>query len=75
MAGTNDLLHWRLPVPWSDLHGDEGDLLAFLQRLEAGALDGTEMHEQIRALIMRGNKTEALGIVEPLHHTALTSFI
>ena len=31
------------------LDGDEGNLLAFLQGLEAGALDGTEVHKQVRA--------------------------
>src|SRR6476469_4077791 len=53
------------------LHNLEGDLLAFLQRLEAGALDGTEVHEQVRAGL-RGDEAEALGVVEPLDGTALT---
>ena len=46
---------------------DEG----FLQRLEAGALDGTEVHEEVRAAF-RGDEAEALGIVEPLHGALLT---
>src|SRR5688500_11479794 len=53
------------------LHDLERDLLAFLQRLEAGALDGTEVHEQVRAGL-RGDEAEALGVVEPLDGTGLT---
>src|SRR5690348_6243413 len=53
------------------LHDLEGHLLAFLQRLEAGALDGTEVHEQVRAAL-RGDEAEALGVVEPLDGTSLT---
>ena len=53
------------------LDGDEGNLLAFLQGLEAGALDGTEVHEQVRAAF-RGDEAEALGVVEPLDGAGLT---
>src|SRR5690606_15324058 len=53
------------------LHDDEGDLLAFLQRLEARALDRTEMHEQV-GTALRGDEAEALGVVEPLDSTGLT---
>src|SRR5690606_1657564 len=53
------------------LHDEEGDLLAFLQRLEAGALDRAEMHEQVGAAL-RGDEAEALGVVEPLDGTGLT---
>src|SRR4249919_1857911 len=53
------------------LHDLERDLLAFLQRLEAAALDRAEMHEQVRAAL-RGDEAEALGIVEPLYGSSLT---
>jgi len=43
------------------------DLLAFGQRLEAAALNGGVMHEDIFAAIGRGNETKTLGIVEPLY--------
>src|SRR5690242_12160159 len=33
------------------LHDLEADLLAFLQALEAGAADGTEVHEHVRAVV------------------------
>src|SRR6185437_322630 len=52
------------------LDGDEGHLLAFLQRLEAVALDGTEVDEQV-VTTFRGDEAEALGIVEPFDCTAL----
>src|SRR5262249_54248264 len=42
---------------------------AFLERLEAAALDGGEVHEEILAAVGRGDETEALGVVEPLHGT------
>src|SRR5918994_1909122 len=47
----------------------EGDLLAVLQRLEAGALDRAVMGEQILAAVVRRDESEALGVVEPLHGT------
>src|SRR5687768_2854584 len=47
----------------------EGDLLAVLQRLEAGALDRAVMGEQILAAVIRRDESEALGVVEPLHGT------
>src|SRR5690606_25188934 len=53
------------------LHDLERDLLAFLQRLEAGAHDRTEMDEHVLA-VLRGDETEALGVVEPLDGTDLT---
>src|SRR5262249_18782940 len=45
----------------------EGDLLAFLQPLIAGALDGAVMGEQLLAPAVRRDEAEALGVVEPLH--------
>src|SRR5690606_5989517 len=48
----------------------EGDLLAFLERLEAAALDRAEMDEQVVAAL-RGDEAEALGIVEPLDGSGL----
>jgi hypothetical protein len=53
------------------LHNLEGDLLAFLQGLEAGALDRAEVDEDVRAAF-RGDEAEALGVVEPLDGTSLT---
>src|SRR5437762_13579200 len=53
------------------LHDGEGDLLAFLQGLEAAALDGTEVDEEVLTAF-RGNEAEALGVVEPLDGAALT---
>src|SRR5918993_1487287 len=47
----------------------EGDLLAVLQRLEAGALDRAVMGEQILAAVIRRDESETLGVVEPLHGT------
>ena len=47
----------------------EGNALAFLQRLEAGALDFGEMREEISAAIIRSHEAETLGIVEPLNST------
>jgi hypothetical protein len=52
------------------LHSDEGDLLAFLQAFETGALDRTVVNEQVRTVI-GGNEAEALFIVEPLDGTGL----
>src|SRR5690606_13579747 len=53
------------------LHDLEGDLLAFLQGLEAGALDRAEVDENVRAAF-RGDEAEALGVVEPLDGAGLT---
>src|SRR5207342_2217837 len=53
------------------LHNLERHALAFLQRLEAGALDGTEVHEEVRAGFRR-DEAKALGIVEPLDGAGLT---
>src|SRR5690606_9462007 len=53
------------------LHDLEGDLLAFLQGLEAGALDRAEMDADVRAAF-RGDEAEALGVVEPLDGPGLT---
>jgi hypothetical protein len=53
------------------LHNLEGDLLAFLQTLEATTGNRAEMHEYVRAIVT-ANETEALGVVEPLDGTDLT---
>jgi len=42
-------------------------LLTLGQGLEATALDGGMMHEDILTAVLRGNEAEALGIVEPLY--------
>src|SRR5687767_1726372 len=49
----------------------EANLLAFLQRLEAGALDGAEVHEEVFTAFT-ADEAKALRIVEPLHGTRLT---
>src|SRR5581483_4036735 len=49
----------------------EADLLAFLQRLEAGALDRAEMHEQVVTAFL-ADEAEALGIVEPFDGSGFT---
>src|ERR1700741_588683 len=43
----------------------EGDLLAFVQRAQAGALHGGDVHEHVRAALVRLNEAEALLAVEP----------
>src|SRR5690606_5391491 len=53
------------------LRNRERDLLAFLQRLEAAALDRAEVDEQVVAAL-RGDEAEALGVVEPLDGAGLT---
>lgn len=53
------------------LYGDEGNLLAFLQAFEAGALDGAVVHEQVGAAF-RSDEAEAFLIVEPLDGASLT---
>ena len=47
----------------------EGDLLAFLQRLESRHVDRGEMREEIFATAVRSNKAETLRVIEPLHGT------
>ena len=45
----------------------EGDLLAFLQRLEAIHVDGREVREQVFAAAVRGDEAEALRVIEPFY--------
>src|SRR4051812_26169303 len=47
----------------------EGDLLAFLERLEAGALDRAVMREEILAAVIRRDESKTLRVVEPLNGT------
>src|SRR5688500_6093293 len=47
----------------------EGDLLAVLQRLEAGALDRAVMREEILAAVIRRDESKTFRVVEPLHGT------
>ena len=49
----------------------EGDLLALLQRLEAVALDGGEVDENVVAAVIVGDEAEALGFVEPFDSTVI----
>ena len=53
------------------LHRNEGHFLAFFQALEAVALNGAEMHEQIRTAFW-SDKTKTFLVVKPLDGTALT---
>jgi len=48
-------------------HEVELDLLTLDQVIEAGALDGADMDEGVLAAVVRLDKAEALGGVEPLH--------
>jgi len=50
--------------------GDERDLLAFFQALEAFTLDGTEVNEEV-VTGLRSDEAEAFFIVEPLNGTGL----
>jgi hypothetical protein len=51
------------------LRNFEGDLLAFLQRLEPRHVDRGKMREEIFATAIRSNKAETLRVIEPLHGT------
>jgi hypothetical protein len=51
------------------LHDFEGDFFAFLQGLETIHVDRGEVREEIFAAIVRRNKAEAFGIIEPLDST------
>jgi hypothetical protein len=42
----------------------EGDLLTFSEGFETAAVDGAEMHEQIRTAFL-GDESETFGLVEP----------
>src|SRR5690606_35711118 len=45
----------------------EADLLAFDEFAHSGALDSRNVHERVRAAIVRLNEAEALGGVEPFN--------
>ena len=45
----------------------ERDALVLLQRLEACRLDSREVSEQIFAAFVRGDKAEALRVIEPFY--------
>src|SRR4051812_37881003 len=49
--------------------GDDlvGELLAFVQRAEAGALNGADVYEHVLAAVVGLDEAEALGRVKPLH--------
>ena len=44
-----------------------GDLLAFIQALKTGPLDGGDVHESILAAVVGLDEAETLGRIEPLH--------
>src|SRR6185369_17534755 len=62
-------LHVRGGGAFLALRHVEGDLLAFLERLEARRLDRAVVAEEILAAVIRRNESEALRVVEPLHGT------
>src|SRR5437763_15747790 len=45
-------------------------LLAFLERLESGHVDGGKMREKIFAAAIRRDEAETLRVIEPLHSTS-----
>ena len=47
----------------------EGDLLTFVEAVHSGALNGTDVHENVRAACCGLNKSKTLLGVEPLHGT------
>src|SRR5690348_9700732 len=54
--------------PFLPLDNLELDAIAFGERLEAAALDGAEVDEDIRPSLA-GDEAVALGVIEPLHGT------
>ena len=48
----------------------EAQLLAFVQATEAGALDRRNVHEHVRAAVIRLDETETLGSIEPFDCTS-----
>ena len=50
-------------------HDFKGDLLAFLQRLETFDFDRREVCKEVFAAFVRGDETEALGVVKPFDNT------
>src|SRR4051812_22731389 len=57
------------------LHDVELDLLAFSQRLEAGALNRGVVHETILRAAFRSDESESLVVVEPLYYAIRTHFL
>jgi hypothetical protein len=51
------------------LDGIEAELLAFVERRQAGTLNGRNVHEHIRVAVVRLNETEALGHIEEFNGT------
>src|SRR5215207_219201 len=76
MAGRSALRGSRVGLEGLDVRrvralgavlGVVGDLRALGQRLEAAALDGGVVDEEVLALIVRGDEAEALLVAEPLN--------
>src|SRR5215207_8383190 len=76
MAGRSALRGSRVGLEGLDVRrvralgallGVVGDLGALGERLEAAALDGGVVDEQVLALVVRGDEAEALLVAEPLH--------
>src|SRR5215204_508294 len=63
-AEPRHVLRGRALLP---LHDVELHVLAFVQRLEAAALDGRVVNEQILAPVLGSDEAETLGVIEPLH--------
>src|SRR5690349_15546029 len=66
-AGTLDV---ACLLAFGALRNVEGDLLAFLERLEALHVDRREMREQVFAAAVRRDEAKALCVVEPLDGTS-----
>jgi hypothetical protein len=66
-------LNIRCLFAFRALHDLEGDLLAFLQRLEAIHLDGREVCKQILATLVRRDESETLCVVKPFDRTSCHS--
>src|SRR5687768_14439603 len=64
LADLDDVLGRRTLLALNDV---EFHLLAFLERLEAAALDGAVMDKAVLLTIATADEAEALGVVEPLH--------
>ena len=73
MAPRSRLAYFICLQPLLSLHYVKGYLVAFLQASEAFSLDGTKMHEYVRA-IEPADKAKTLGVIEPFHRASFTLF-
>src|SRR5712675_31867 len=66
--GGSDLLDVRGLQPLRSLRHLEGDRLTLVQRLVAVPLDGGEVNEDVRPVLLL-DETVSLAVVEPFHFT------